>query len=73
MYGDTADHDLLHNQLYRYFETLFNSEMTANSVTDLSIGMGSSGFALLSYLSNLIPSQVIHDLGYFYFNAYFLA
>ena len=53
--GDTADHDHLHNQVYRYFKTRFKSKTTANSVTGLSVAMGSSGFALLSYLSNLIP------------------
>ena len=45
----------MHNQVYRYFKTLFKSKMTTNSVMGLSIAMGSSGFALLSYLSNLIP------------------
>ena len=49
------DDDHLHNQVYRYFKTWFKSKTTANSVTLLSVALGSSSFALLSYLSNLIP------------------
>ena len=66
------DNDHLHNRVYRYFKTRFKFETTANSVTGLSVALGSSGFALLGYASNLIPSQVIYGLGYFYFNARFM-
>jgi UDP-N-acetylmuramyl pentapeptide phosphotransferase/UDP-N-acetylglucosamine-1-phosphate transferase len=49
------DNDHLHNRVYRYFKTGFTSKTTANSVTGLSVALGSSGFALLGYAGNLIP------------------
>jgi len=53
------DNDHLHNRVYRYFKTRFKSKTTANSVTGLSVALGSSGCALLGYTSNLI-SLVSH-------------
>ena len=59
------DNDHLHNRVYRYFQTRFKSKTTAHSVTGLSVSLGSSGFALLGYLSNLIPLTSYLWLGVF--------
>ena len=49
------DNDHLHNRLYAYFKTQFKSKTTANSITGLSVALGSSGFALVGYVSDVIP------------------
>jgi hypothetical protein len=49
------DSDHLHNRVYGFFRTLFSSKTTANSATGVSVAFASSGFALVGYLSDLIP------------------
>jgi hypothetical protein len=49
------DNDHLHNRVHAYFKSVFKSKNMANSVTGLSIALGSSGFALVGHASDLIP------------------
>ena len=49
------DNDHRHNRLYAYFKTQFKSKTTANSITGLSVALGSSGFALVGYVSEVTP------------------
>ena len=49
------DNDHLHNRVHAYFKSVFKSKNMANSATGLSIVLGSSGFALVGHISDLIP------------------
>ena len=48
------DNDHLHNRVHSFFRVLFKSKTTANSATGVSLALGSSGFALVGYLSGFI-------------------
>ena len=61
------DNDHLHNRVYAYFKSVFKSKNMANSVTGLSIALGSSGFALIGYVGELIP--ISSNLWFFVFLA----
>lgn len=49
------DNKHLHNSIHIYFSELFESKTLANSATGISIALGSSGFALIGYMGNIIP------------------
>jgi len=61
------DNDHLHNRVYAYFKSVFKSKNMANSVTGLSIALGSSGVALIGYVGELIP--ISSNLWFFVFLA----
>ena len=44
------DNDHLHNWLYRYFSSRIRSQVLANSLTGLSISIGTSGLVFLIYI-----------------------
>ena len=62
-----SDNDHLHNRVYAYFKSVFKSKNMANSATGLSIAAGSSGVALVGYVSELIP--ISSNLWFFVFLA----
>ena len=50
-----ADNGHLHNLIYRWLKTYFNSSLFANSLTGLLISCSSSGLVLLGFLNNWWP------------------
>ena len=63
----SPDNDHLHNRVHAYFKSVFKSKNMANSATGLSIAAGSSGVALVGYVSGLIT--ISSNLWFFVFLA----